>query len=102
VFLVFSVLMSWLRRRRRARSRAAQPTVSAANEELKTEIAERTKPDEKLRRSEASLLEGQILVHVCSWNHDALSGIVTSSPEDALTAEWENPSRRSAGCRANV
>jgi C4-dicarboxylate-specific signal transduction histidine kinase len=35
--------------------------VSAANEELKTEIAEHTKPDEKLRRSEASLLEGQTM-----------------------------------------
>ncbi len=37
--------------------------------------------EEKLRRSEADLLEAQRLSHTGSYKHDVLSGIVTSSPE---------------------
>jgi DNA-binding NtrC family response regulator/PAS domain-containing protein len=84
VFVIFAVLMSWLKRRRseleeKVAKRNAELT--QANEELKIEIAERKKADEKLRRSEAYLLEGQRLVHMFSWAHDAATGKVTSSPE---------------------
>jgi transcriptional regulator with PAS, ATPase and Fis domain/HAMP domain-containing protein len=37
--------------------------------------------EEKLRRSEASLLEGQRLTHTGNWRHDSSSGKVTTSPE---------------------
>ena len=37
--------------------------------------------EEKLRRSEASLLEGQRLTHTGNWRHDISSGKVTTSPE---------------------
>ena len=84
VFVIFAVLMSWLKRRRseleeKVAERTAELTL--ANEELKKEIAERKAADEKLRRSEAYLLEGQRLVHMFSWAHDAATGRVTSSPE---------------------
>src|SRR5882757_5941345 len=84
VFIIFAVLMSWLKRRRseleeKVAERTAELTVT--NEELKREIVERKKADEKLRRSEAYLLEGQRLVHMFSWAHDAATGRVTSSPE---------------------
>ena len=84
VFIIFAVLMSWLKRRRseleeKVAERTAELTLS--NEELKKEIVERKRADEKLRRSEAYLLEGQRLVHMFSWAHDAATGRVTSSPE---------------------
>src|SRR5258708_26583830 len=84
VFIIFAVLMSWLKRRRseleeKVAERTAELTVT--NEELKREIVERKKADEKLRRSEAYLLEGQRLVHMFSWAHDAATSKVTSSPE---------------------
>jgi transcriptional regulator with PAS, ATPase and Fis domain len=84
VFVIFAVLMSWLKRRRseleeKVAERTAELTQS--NEELKNEIVERKKADEKLRRSEAYLLEGQRLVHMFSWARDAATGRVTSSPE---------------------
>jgi transcriptional regulator with PAS, ATPase and Fis domain/HAMP domain-containing protein len=55
--------------------------------------------EEKLRRSEASLLEGQRLTHTGNWRHDISSGKVTTSPEmnriygvtpddDATTADF--------------
>ncbi|HET7107622.1 MAG TPA: sigma 54-interacting transcriptional regulator [Candidatus Acidoferrum sp.] len=84
VFVVFAVLMSWLKRRRNElEEKVAERTaeLTQANDELKKEIGERKKADEKLRRSEAYLLEGQRLVHMFSWAHDAASGKVTSSPE---------------------
>jgi len=37
--------------------------------------------EEKLRRSEASLLEGQRLTHTGNWRHDSSSGKVTTSHE---------------------
>jgi len=84
VFVIFAVLMSWLKRRRsELEEKVAERTaeLTQANEELKIEIAERKKADEKLRRSEAYLLEGQRLLHMFSWAHDAATGRVTSSPE---------------------
>jgi len=55
--------------------------------------------EERLRRSEASLLEGQRLTHTGNWRHDISSGKVTRSPEmdriygvtpdeDATTADF--------------
>jgi PAS domain S-box-containing protein len=45
------------------------------------DITERKKAQRKLERSEANLLEGQRLVHMCSWAYDPSSGMVTFSPE---------------------
>src|SRR5882762_1983139 len=84
VFVIFAVLMSWLKRRRNElEEKVAERTaeLTAANMELKTEIVERKKADEKLRRSEAYLLEGQRLVHMFSWARDAATGKMTASPE---------------------
>jgi len=84
VFVIFAVLMSWLKRRRiELEEKVAERTaeLTKANEELKNEIAERKKADERLRRSEASLLEGQRLVHMFSWAHNPATGQMTSSPE---------------------
>jgi PAS domain S-box-containing protein len=47
------------------------------------DISARKRAEEKLRRSEASLLEAQRLSHMGSWAHDFSSGIVTISPEVA-------------------
>jgi transcriptional regulator with PAS, ATPase and Fis domain len=84
VFVIFAVLMSWLKRRRsELEEKVAERTaeLTDTNEELKKEIVERKKADEKLRRSEAYLLEGQRLVHMFSWARDAATGKVTCSPE---------------------
>ena len=45
------------------------------------DITERKKAGEKLRRSEANLLEGQRLAHMGSWAQDGSSGAVMVSPE---------------------
>ena len=45
------------------------------------DVTERKRDEEKLRRSEADLLEAQRLTHTCSWRHEVLSGKVTVSPE---------------------
>src|SRR6266850_2176397 len=70
-------------RRNELEEKVAERTaeLTAANMELKTEIVERKKADEKLRRSEAYLLEGQRLVHMFSWARDAATGKMTASPE---------------------
>src|SRR6516162_10803262 len=44
-------------------------------------VTERKEAEEKLRRSEADLLEAQRLTHTCSWKHDIPSGRVSVSPE---------------------
>jgi len=46
-----------------------------------TDIDDRKEAEEKLRRSEADLLEAQRLTHTCSWKHDIRSGRVSVSPE---------------------
>src|SRR6266576_4312924 len=48
---------------------------------LLTDTHERKKAEEKLRRSEASLLDAQRLSRTGSWIHDLSSGTVTISPE---------------------
>jgi len=48
---------------------------------LFTDIDDRKKAEEKLRRSEASLLDAQRLSRTGSWTHDLSSGKVTISPE---------------------
>jgi PAS domain S-box-containing protein len=45
------------------------------------DIDDRKQAEEKLRRSEADLLEAQRLTHTGSWKHDISSGKVTVSPE---------------------
>jgi DNA-binding NtrC family response regulator/PAS domain-containing protein len=84
VFVIFALLMSWLKRRRsELEEKVAERTaeLTRANKELTNEIAEREKAKEKLRRSEAYLLEGQRLVHMFSWAQDTATGKVASSPE---------------------
>jgi PAS domain S-box-containing protein len=46
-----------------------------------TDITERKESEEKLRRSEAELLEAQRISHTGSWKHNLSSGTVTISPE---------------------
>jgi PAS domain S-box-containing protein len=48
---------------------------------LLTDIDERKQSEEKLRRSEADLLEAQRLSHAGSWRHNLASGTVIVSPE---------------------
>ncbi len=48
---------------------------------LLTDIDARKQSEEKLRRSEADLLEAERLSHTGSWRHDLLSGTLTVSPE---------------------
>ncbi len=48
---------------------------------LSEDITERKRAEEKLRRSEESLLEAQRLSHTGSWKHDVAAGAVIVSPE---------------------
>src|SRR3954451_9387267 len=48
---------------------------------LLTDIDARKQSEEKLRRSEADLLEAQRLSHAGSWRHDLASGAFVVSPE---------------------
>lgn len=48
---------------------------------LSEDITERKQIEQKLRRSEADLLQAERLSHAGSWRHDLLSGAVTVSPE---------------------
>jgi PAS domain-containing protein len=63
------------------------------------DIEERKQAEEKIRQSEAELLEAQRISHTGSWKHDLASGTVTITPEvirifdiqpeeDASTAEF--------------
>jgi len=70
VFLVFALLMMVVNRARgELEVRVAQRTaeLSRANEELKVEIAERKRTEEKLRQSETYLAEAQRLSGTGSW-----------------------------------
>jgi PAS domain S-box-containing protein len=55
--------------------------LSRANEELQTEIIERKSAEEKLRRSEGFLAEGQRISHTGSWSWKVSNGNVTWSEE---------------------
>jgi PAS domain S-box-containing protein len=46
-----------------------------------SDIEQRKQAEEKLRESEADLLEAQRLTHTGSWKHDISSGKITVSPE---------------------
>ena len=48
---------------------------------LMSDIDERRQAEDKVRRSEADLLEAQRLSHAGSWRHDLASGAFTVSPE---------------------
>ena len=48
---------------------------------LLTDIDARKQSEEKLRRSEADLLEAQRLSHCGSWRHNLASGVFSVSPE---------------------
>ena len=45
------------------------------------DVTERKRAEEKLRRSEADLLEGQRLTHSLTWKYDVASRKVTNTPE---------------------
>src|ERR1700731_1492927 len=55
--------------------------LSRANEELQTEVTERKSAEEKLRRSEGFLAEGQRISHTGSWSWNVSNGTVTWSEE---------------------
>src|SRR5207249_3361103 len=65
----------------RVRLSAATLDTLAAVADLIAQGIERKHTEEKLRRSETSLLEAQSLSHTGSWTHDVISGTVTTSPE---------------------
>src|SRR5262245_16503452 len=48
---------------------------------LLTDIDERRRAEEELRRSEAFLLEAQSMSHTGSWRHNLVTGELTVSPE---------------------
>src|SRR6266481_6237008 len=48
---------------------------------LSEDITERKRAEERLRRSEADLLEGQRLTHTLTWKYDVSSRKVTNTPE---------------------
>src|SRR5436190_6569402 len=64
---------------RRVNDRTNQ--LSAINAELIKEIAERKRAEEKLRRNEMYLAEGQRLSHTASWAWNVSTGEVYWSPE---------------------
>jgi PAS domain S-box-containing protein len=55
--------------------------LAATNEELRKEIAERKRVEEKLRRSERQLAEAQCLTRIGSWNWDIQRNVLTWSDE---------------------
>jgi PAS domain S-box-containing protein len=94
-FALLALLMSWFSSsRRRAEQSLSQARreletkveertakLSRTNEELQTEIIERKSAEEKLRRSEAFLTEGQRISHTGSWSWSVSSGKVAWSQE---------------------
>jgi PAS domain S-box-containing protein len=64
----------------------AQPAMDESGEIINIvgtimDVTERKRAEEKVRRSEESLLEAQRLSHMGSWRHDVASGAVIVSPE---------------------
>jgi PAS domain S-box-containing protein len=55
--------------------------LAAANEKLRTEIAERKQVEETLRKSEAQLAEAQQLAQLGSWSRELATNVVTWSDE---------------------
>jgi PAS domain S-box-containing protein len=101
VFLIFALLMTQVRRaRNELEVRIAERTaeLTRANEDLKLEIAERKRAEEKLRQSETYLADAQRLTHTGSWvrgpGRDALHlseewyRLYGFDPEEGLPA-WE-------------
>src|SRR5258708_4166374 len=101
VFLIFALLMTHVRRaRNELEVRIAERTaeLTRANEDLKLEIAERKRAEEKLRQSETYLADAQRLTHTGSWvrgpGRDALHlseewyRLYGFDPEEGLPA-WE-------------
>ncbi len=77
VFLIFALLMMGVNRARgELEIRVAERTadLSRANEDLKLEIAERKRTEEKLRESEAYLAEAQRLSGTGSWARISATG----------------------------
>src|SRR5882724_6688119 len=75
--------------------RVAQRTgeLAATNEELKREIIERSRVEEKLRRSEAYLTEAQRLTHTGSWVQNVATGERTHSSEEFCRLYGFDPER---------
>jgi PAS domain S-box-containing protein len=63
--------------------------LSLVNDQLKAQIAERARIEERLRLSEASLAEGQRLTHTGSWTWNVASGKVTWSSEHFVIFGFE-------------
>src|SRR6476660_5489967 len=94
-FALLALLMSWFSSsRRRAEQSLSQARreletkveertakLSRTNEELETEIIERKSAEDKLRRSEAFLTEGQRISHTGSWSWNVSNAKVTWSQE---------------------
>ena len=95
VFLFASLFISWLSdRKRRAQTALRQARdlleqrveertreLKAANEDLKTECAERKKIENALSQSEARLEEAQRMAHIGHWDRDVFTGQITCSDE---------------------
>lgn len=107
VFLVFAALMIRATRARdELEERVAERTseLTRANEDLKLEIAERKRAEEKLRQSESYLAEAQKITHTGSWVWEAAGRgalhlseewyrIYGFDPEKGMPA-WEKRLRR--------
>ena len=107
VFLVFAALMIRATRARdELEERVAERTaeLTRSNEDLKLEIAERKRAEEKLRQSESYLAEAQKITHTGSWAWEAAGRsalhlseewyrIYGFDPEEGMPA-WETRLRR--------
>src|ERR1700730_6957184 len=72
--------------------------LSRANEELQTEVVERKSAEEKLRRSEAFLAEGQRISHTGSWSWKVPSGKVDWSQEHFRIIDFD-PKKTEPSCQ---
>ena len=86
VFVIFALLMMALTRARsELEVRVAQRTaeLTQANEDLKLQIAERKRAEDKLRQSEVYLAEAQKFTHTGSWVWEAAGRVALH-----LSEEW--------------